>query len=43
MILADPFVDARVPDHWLVELVVTAALLGLVALAQRFAARRLPH
>jgi YjbE family integral membrane protein len=40
MILEDPTVAARVPEHWAVEFVATAALLGAVALARRLVGRR---
>ncbi|OLC53693.1 MAG: hypothetical protein AUH85_13705 [Chloroflexi bacterium 13_1_40CM_4_68_4] len=40
MILEDPSLAARVPEHWAVELVATAALLGSVALMRWVVTRR---
>ena len=40
LILEDPLVDTRVPEHWAIDLAVTAVLLGLVVLARRFEVAR---
>ena len=40
MILEDPSLAAHVPEHWAVEFIATAALLGAVAAAQWLSVRR---
>ena len=40
MILGDPAIESRVPDHWIVSAGLAIAILALVVVGRAFAARR---
>ena len=40
MILGDPAIESRVPDHWIVSAGLAVAILALVVVGRAFAARR---